>query len=222
MIRVNLLPIKQARRRSAGRSQLIIFAVLIFLQLATMSVLYMTRADDLGRLEATARQYRSEVDAAKKEVADVQNIESDARRLSEQLAVLTNLEKSRIGPVKMLDELQAMLSRPRNEEDRFAQLQKDWNVEWDTRRLWIQDFSEKERKFDLKGFAGNADDVAEFLQRLTTAEHFGNVQLDVVETTGARGAREGSRMVSFRITGDVSYIGFGSEAAEADAAKKGS
>lgn len=219
MIRVNLLPIKQARRRSAGRSQLVVFAVLLFLLVATMGILYMTRADELGRLQETEARFRAEVAAAEKEVADVRSIEADAERLASQLKVLTDLEESRIGPVKMLDELQAMLSPPRNEEDRFAQLQRDWNVEWDTRRLWVQDFSENNRKFDLQGFAGNADDVAEFLQRLTTAKHFGNVQLDIVETTGGggRGAPAGAaRMVRFRLTGDVSYVGFGAES-DADA-----
>ena len=104
----------------------------------------------------------------------------------------------------MLDEIQAMLSPYRNEEDRVNQLRRDWNVDWDTRRLWVQDFSEAEGEFSLNGFAGTADDVAEFLQRMTTAYHFDNVQLDVVERMG----RERDSLVRFRIYGELSYTGF--------------
>ena len=203
MIRVNLLPIRQARRRSAGKTQLVVFAALIVLEVVVIFGLWGIANADLTRIKNQVAQYEQEVAAAKEEVKDAQQLEQQKEQLTKQLAVLDQLEAARSGPVRVLDELQAIMSPPRNEEDRFAQLQKNWNVDWDPRRLWIESLSENNGKFDLNGNAVSADDVAEFLQRLTTAEHFTNVQLDVVQAQNT----DGADTVSFRIHGNINYAG---------------
>ncbi|RAL20949.1 hypothetical protein DL240_14860 [Lujinxingia litoralis] len=210
MIRVNLLPIKQARRRSAGRTQLLLFAGLLIAELVILFVFYLVESEKLDTRQTEVTGLQREVSAIENEVADARTLEKEAEALDAQLAVLNELEARRIGPVRMLDEVQAMLSPPRNEEERVAQLRRDWNVEWDTRRLWIESFTEGEGAFSLEGMAGTADDVAEFLQRMTTARHFNNVQLEYVETASSAG-RSGAgamRMVRFRIFGELSYIGY--------------
>ncbi len=204
MIRVNLLPIKQARRRSAGKVQLWMFAAVIITELLVLGLLWFIAESDLDREKQKVEQYRQDVAAAREAVKDAQQLEAQKQQLQQQLSVLAKLEAQRSGPVRVLDELQAMLSPPRNEEDRFAQLQKNWNVDWDTRRLYLESVVEKGGKFTMSGTAVNADDVAEFLQRLTTAEHFKNVQLDVVQ---AQNRKDSARTVSFTIHGQISYAG---------------
>lgn len=205
MIRVNLLPIKQARRRSQARMQLLLFAGLIVVQVIVLFAAYAIVNEEREEKRAQVEELRSEVRAIEQEVAGAEQLEAEAAALAEQLRVLSELEARRIGPVRMLDEVQAMLSPPRDEEDRVNQLRRDWNVEWDTRRLWVESFEEGEGTFTLSGFAGNPDDVAEFLQRMTTAFYFDDVQLDFVERTRQR---DSAQLVQFRIFGDLSYTGF--------------
>lgn len=218
MIRVNLLPIKQARKRSAGRAQLIIFATLLLVEILVLGFLYFTKADELEKSQASVAQHHAEVNKAKADVSDHARLEEEAAVLAEQLAVLDGLEKGASGPVRLFDELQGILSAPRNEEDRFAQMQRKWLVEWDTRRLWLEKFTDKEKKVELEGFAANADDVAEFLQRLTTARHFTDVQLDYVQAVsdsrGSRASKETTRLVQFRITANITYQAMVSEPPE--------
>lgn len=208
MIRVNLLPIKQARKRSAGRTQLIVFALLILIEIVVLGFLYGTTADELKTSQARVAEHTREVKKAESDVSDHARLEAEAEALATQLAVLDELEQNRTGPVRVFDELQGILSAPRNEEDRFAQMQRKWLVEWDTRRLWLEKFTDKEKKVELEGFAGNADDVAEFLQRLTTASHFNDVQLDYIQAvsgSGSGSSKEGTRLVRFRITANITY-----------------
>lgn len=207
MIRVNLLPIRQARRRSAGKTQLFVFAGLIALEVLVVLLLWVVAESELDRASGLVVQYEADVAAAKEEVKDAQQLEAEKEQLTKQLAVLERLEAQRSGPVRVLDEFQAIMSPPRSEEDRFAQLQKNWNVDWDPRRLWIEQLSEKEGKFTLEGNAVNADDVAEFLQRLTTAEYFTDVQLDVVEAEGRGKGTDGTPLVSFKLFGTIDYAG---------------
>ena len=203
MIRVNLLPIKKARRRSAARTQLIIFALLIVAEIGVFVVWHMAESGRLEDLEQEVSRNQREVKEAEKAVKSAKVLEQKAKDLEQQVEILEQLEKKRTGPVRVLDEVQAMLSPPRNEEDRHAQSRKNWNVEWDTRRLWLGNFSEQNGQFELTGSAVNADDVAEFLERLTSAKHFYDVQLDFVRASGKN--RTETRLVEFRVTGKLSY-----------------
>lgn len=217
MIRVNLLPIKQARRRTAGIKQLVVFGGLIALELLVVAVLWLNTEAQLSKLKEDVATNERDVQAAQAEVKDAEQLQKDRDALTQQLKVLDDLERQRSGPVRVLDELQTMVSPPRNEEDRFAQLRKNWNVEWDTRRLWIESFKETNGDFVLQGGAVNADDVAEFLHRLATGEFFYNVELDVV-TAVIKGGTEGDRTVTFDLRGKVAYTGKPAPGAEPQAA----
>ena len=159
MIRVNLLPYRQQRKRSAGKAQLAVFAGVIVLEVVVLFALYMIKTSELDKQKTLVADYEREVAAAKAEVKDAKQLEALKDQLQKQLSVLDRLEAQRSGPVRVLDEFQAIMSPPRNEEDRFNQLQKNWNVDWDPRRLWIEELSEKNGNFSMTGGAVNADDA---------------------------------------------------------------
>lgn len=208
MIRVNLLPIKKARRRSAARNQLLLFAALILVELAVCTVIYLSVSNRLESLKAELNRNQQLVQQAEEAEADAIALDERQQKLAQQLEVLQDLEGARTGPVRMLDELQAMLSPPRSTEEGYAQARRNWNTEWDTRRLWVQSLKESGEGFEMTGYAVNADDVAEFLQRLTTANYVFDIQLDYVKATnpGGGGGATG-RMVEFHVVGGLSYTG---------------
>jgi type IV pilus assembly protein PilN len=212
MIRVNLLPIKQARRRSQGRVQLLLFAGVVVVEVAILATAFFIINDQLEDQQERVQELRATVSELEQDAADVEQLQQQAQVYIGQLQVLSDLEARRIGPVRMLDEMQAMLSAPRDQEDRVAQLRRDWNVEWDTRRLWVDRFSEDESGFVLDGHAGNADDVAEFLHRMNTAVYFNNVELDYV----TRQSRDDQDLVQFHLFGELSYTGFDDGRSSAD------
>ncbi|GEM_PF-872630 len=203
MIRVNLLPIRQARRRSEGKTQLFVFAALLGVVLLACAVTYGFASADLDRTTKNVVQFTKDVAAAKKEVADATKLEKKKNVFLKKLAVLDRLESDRTGPVKMLDEFQSVLSPPRNEEDRFAKIKKNWDVEWDTRRVWIDSMEEKSGSFTMKGGAADSNDVAEFLRRMISTKHFKNVELDFVQTK--ENGNDGGRFVEFSIFGKIIY-----------------
>lgn len=201
MIRVNLLPIKQARRRSAGRVQLILCAGLILLEIAVFAIVWMAEASQLEDIEAEVSHNQEEVEKVEEDVERAEKLEKEKKELENQVSILNELEAKRTGPVRVLDELLVMLTPPRDEEARHVQAGKDWNVEWDPRRLWIETLEESDGDFEMSGMALNADDVAEFLERLSSGDHFSNIELDVVQSV----EEDDVRLVEFRITGDLSY-----------------
>lgn len=205
MIRINLLPVDQDEVLAQGRIQLLLFLAALLAWGVILFLFYMSTQSELDDLNAKVQRVQQQVTQAEKAVSDADALNAQAEQLKQQLSVLEELKQKRTGPVKVLDELQEIMSQPRNEEARFEQLQCNWNVEWDTRRLWIETFQEQEGgRFDLVGSAASADDVAEFLQRMSTARHFSNIELDFVK---AAGGRDGAGYVDFHIMGDLSYKG---------------
>jgi Tfp pilus assembly protein PilN len=203
MIRVNLLPIKKARRRSEGRTQLIVFVTLILLECALMAVMYMNLANEVDELKEEVAVNQREVTKAENELKSTKVLEAKQAEQQKQLDILRELEKKRTGPVRVLDELQAVLSPPRNQQERHARTRMHWNVEWDTRRLWLETWSEEGGAFQMTGVALNADDVAEFLERLTSARYFDDILLEFVKAKSGGG--DTVDLVEFSITGKLSY-----------------
>ena len=226
MIRINLLPVSDEDRISQARIQLLLFIGLLVIEAIVLFLIYASNSSEIEELDKELNKKRAVVAQIKKDVQDADALKKETEKLEKQLDVLNQLKQKRSGKQKAAYEMQSMMSPPRDEEDRFAQLQKNWNVEWDTRRLWINTLTESAGVFELEGGAVNADDVAEFLQRLNTAEHFYDIQLDIVQakqdSSGkGRGATK-VRYVTFKLAGKISYQGKSKEAPPAPpAGKKG-
>jgi|SRR5690554_200664 len=203
MIRVNLLPIKKARRRSEGRTQMVVFVGLVLLQCVLLAVVYLDLSSQVDDLKQEVAVNQREVAEAEKELESTKVLEAKQLEQQQQVDILKELEEKRTGPVRLLDELQAVLSPPRNEAERHARARMNWNVDWDTRRLWVESWSEANGSFQMTGRALNADDVAEYLERLTSARYFGNIKLNFVKAVPA--TKENVDLVDFSITGSLLY-----------------
>ncbi len=221
MIRINLLPVSDGDRLAQGRLHLIIFAGVLLMVAALLGLIFMATNSELEELTKRRDEGRAEVQRMDRDAKEIKALNDEASQLEKQLAILAELKGGRTGPVRMLDELKSMLNPPRNEEDRFAQLQKNWNVEWDPKRLWLASFAEEGAKkggkpeFSLEGSAINHDDVAEFLQRLNTAEHFYDIKLDEVVSSPVKMGQKEVPRVNFKLKGKLSYLGKSKEQAQA-------
>lgn len=203
MIRINLLPIKKARRRSEGRAQLILFAAVVAVLCAVMALIYFNATSELDRLRDEVAKNQREVAEAEKELESTKVLEAKQAEQQKQVDILKELEQKRTGPVRLLDEVQAILSPPRNEAERHARARMDWNVEWDTRRLWLESWGEQGGEFQMSGMALNADDVAEFLERLHSAEFFEEITLSFVKAVSR--SSDSVDLVDFSLSGKLSY-----------------
>src|SRR5699024_8437516 len=120
MIRVNLLPVKKARRRSEGRTQLILFVALILAECVILGLFYMNASSQVSDLKAQVAESQREVKKAEEQVESTKVLEAKKAEQQKQVDILRRLEEKRTGPVRVLDELQAVLSPPRNEQERHA------------------------------------------------------------------------------------------------------
>ena len=166
MIRINLLPIKQARKRQYGQQQLILFLFLLILEGAVLYTVLGSKREERDRLA-------EEVETARGELAEVNELQGQIDQLSGQLAdlilvgeMLEDLQANRVGPVGPLQELQYILNMWDSARTRAEQETQGWHTNMDPRRVWLNSISVSSSSFSVSGLGRTGEDVAEFLLRL--------------------------------------------------------
>jgi len=219
MIRINLLPIKQDRRREAGRNQVIIAFFVLALEAAVFFVIHTNITEKIKEQQNKNQNEQAEVERLKRGIQDQPQILSEIARFEKRQAAIQSLKDGRVGPVYVMLELSKILSkggRPQIDNARYQEMiQTDptagYNPDWDFRRLWITEFKEHERMIEIDGQGVTHEDVAEFLRRINLSDFF--VSSELVSTNLSAAQMETAQNVKkvaedavhFKLKGQVRY-----------------
>jgi len=179
MIRINLLPVGETAR-VAGRRQDIALGVLAVGGLAL--ALVGAHGWQKARLFAANRALRNvtqELQAIQGPYTDVQKLEAQKGELREKLRVIGQLERKKVGPVRIL----AGLSDATPE------------------KLWLTEFADMGGTLKLTGLGVDEQTVADFMRRLGTLSFFRTVDLD--ETSQV--TQDGAKVKKFVIRAQLDY-----------------
>jgi len=183
MIRINLLPVKAARRRESGQRQVLFGAVVILAALAGVVLFHGWAAAQLTQQQRNLQRVRGEIEQLKKDVGDYDDIKRQRDDLHRQKEAIKKLESARKGPVYLMRELSDILTKGKGPTFDKAQyeetLRRDPNAGinqgWEPKRAWIISYAEKGGQVSIKGGAKSDEDVAEFLKRLKLSAFFSDV-----------------------------------------------
>ena len=204
MIRINLLPVKEAQRRASGVQLLLVFAALILVEIAVLFYISSEYQSELRQHQAQNAQIEAEINKISTATKQIEELKPKRQALEAQRQILLNLIEGKTGPVKMLDELALMLTPIDDPVQKVAMKARGWTADWDPTRLWIENFVEDEREVKLQGMARSNDDLAELLKRLNTSRHFHDVRLNVSEVVTVAEVG-GAKVVSFDISAVTLY-----------------
>jgi type IV pilus assembly protein PilN len=144
MIKINLLPVRQVKKREAGKQILVLYAVLLLGALLGNWFWWSSRDDAKAELANKVRATDAKIKELEKIIGEVNNINNRKKELEEKLAVLNELRKGRSGPVRILDAL----------------------AEATPKKVWLREFDEKGGQVKLSGTAFSHEDVAELMRGL--------------------------------------------------------
>jgi type IV pilus assembly protein PilN len=144
MIKINLLPVRQVKKREAGKQILVLYAVLLFGALLGNWFWWSSRDSAKADLVNKVRATDAKIKELEKIIGEVNNINKRKKELEEKLSVLNELRKGRSGPVRILDAL----------------------VEATPKKVWLKEFDEKNGQVKLTGTAFSHEDVAELMRGL--------------------------------------------------------
>jgi len=159
MIRINLLPVKQAAQAERQRQELT-RAGLALLLLAILGVaIRVQQGRELSAAETRIGELEDALKALDSQVRDVNDLDSKKKALDAKLKVIADLGRKRVGPVAVMNDL--------------ARATPD--------RVWLTDFTETGGAATITGLAVDNQIVAEFLRNTSMSPYFTTV--DLVETT---------------------------------------
>lgn len=186
MIKINLLAQKKrAERSDVSQVWLAVVMVVVLAEVAALFVLHSFKAEELTQQERRNAELTSQIEQAKKNVANHEQVKADLALLRAREEAIQKLQSGRSGPTAILMELARILTPGRGpsvDPDRLAQLRRDnplsvFNPNWDSRRLWLTGYVEAQRKLKIDGKARDGEDVSELARRLNLSSYFYDVNL---------------------------------------------
>lgn len=204
MIRINLLPVREAEKKKSGRQLVVLGIVLLLAQAAVLFFIQSEAENTLATVKLDNKAIKKKIDNLKKKTSAVADLQRQTAELEQQKAVLDALIEGQSGPVKVLDELSRMLTPIEDPKLKLEVQQRGWNPDWDPRRIWIDEFLEEQRGVKITGHARTNEDLAEFLQRLGSSRHFVKVQINQSVAT-VKSHLNNAEMVQFDLNALVIY-----------------
>lgn len=161
MIRINLLPVRAARKKESVRFQLTVAGLITFFVFSLALAGYFTLRGEASALSDDITRGNQELEELKKKIGELSKIKEQKRIVEEKLKIIDNLEAARTGPVKLF----------KNISDAIPE------------RAWLQSMKDDGVLVVLQGFASDDEAVAEFMRRLQRVREQGVVELEVAQRT---------------------------------------
>lgn len=160
MIKINLLPFREARRRENIRRQISIFFLTVLLAITAMGYFQYTKINELNNLKENQTKLQKKLKKYQKIIKRVNELNKIISEYQNKLKIINELESKKTGPVHMLDEI--AMAIPRN-------------------KLWLTYLSESKGILTLKGTAKNNEVVADFMKNLEKSHFFKTVDLKGIQ-----------------------------------------
>jgi type IV pilus assembly protein PilN len=211
LIRINLLPVKAAKRRESGQRQLLFGVVMVSATIASIIVFHGMQVSHLNEMKSHNQQLSRDIAKLKSEIGDYDLVRAQRDELIRQRDAIKRLQANRSGPTFLMRELSDILTPGKgptfNKEQYEEQLKRDpsagFNPNWDTRRAWLISYAESNHTVKIKGAAKSDEDVAEFLKRLKLSAFFSEVYWQ--QTQPESDTKLNVSYVTFDVTCKVNY-----------------
>lgn len=210
MIRINLLPQSgRAQASEAGQGWLIVLMVLVAMEVVGCLVFYSFKQEELDDWQQKNQTVEGQIKLSKQKVKNHREIKDKLEQLRSREEAIAKLQSARTGPTAVLLEVARMLTRGRGpsiDPDKLEKVKNDnplamYNPSWDSRRLWLTSFDEKDRTVTLVGVARDGEDVSELAKRMNLSTYFHDVRL----LPAKRRSGEQSDWVGFQLEARARY-----------------
>jgi type IV pilus assembly protein PilN len=174
MLEVNLLPVREVRKRAEARQTVLQLALVLALTVCAIAALHTRLVTDMGRVEGRIQQMEKDIARFKPQLEQVEAFKKKKSELEKKIDVIDGLDRQRRGPVRLLAEL----------ADHIPQ------------RAWLTSLETSGGTIKLEGESLDNELVALFLRDLGSSSYFQEVDLEATKLNAAKG---GLKLVSFEV-----------------------
>jgi type IV pilus assembly protein PilN len=174
MIQINLLPVREAKRKADVKQNVLELVLLLIVVAAVIGFVHADLTVDIGTTEHRIAQMQTDIDKFKPQLDQVAAFRAKKAELQKKIDVIAGLDRARRGPVRVMDELATHTPE----------------------RLWLDAIKTNGRQIEISGQSLDNELVATFLGALGDSKYFANVDLNSTELGNGP---EGLKVVKFKI-----------------------
>lgn len=179
MIKINLLPTKQAKKKESTYLQLGVAGGALLLALIIAVFLNQMVQRKLDNEQVVINDLNAKLNKLKSVIDKVEDYKKEKADLESKISAIKQLNAQRSGPVKFLAEFSSILPE----------------------RAWVTGFKETEKQMTLEGVAADGPTVTTFVDNLRASKFFSNIELLRVEQV----TEKGQNRQKFYINCSVNY-----------------
>jgi len=180
MIRINLLPVRAIKKKESTRQMFSVLFLSIGLLIVLIVFFHLSQLREISALDAQNAAYNEEIKRLRLDIKDVNKFKAERDDYQRRLNKIHDLQRAKIGPVRVLDELSMALPG----------------------KLWLTSLREKDGKMELKGIAMDNPTIAQFMTNLEKTGVIKNVELVVSQQL----ERKDLKLKEFTVTCQVLYV----------------
>ena len=167
MIKINLLPVRAAKKKETAIQQIAIFCISVGVVAAVVISMYLIKQVQISSTKGDIATAKTKISELKTKIGKLEELKTLKDQVKKKLDVLTQLRKNKTGPAQRL----ATLSDITPEQ------------------LWLTGYTKNGFNVKITGVAFSEELIATFMRRIEATTDFMGVELVVSEQLNSGGTK---------------------------------
>lgn len=168
MIKINLLPYREKKKKENLQRQIVILSGTLVLFLLIIVAVHLFFSVSISGMETKIREAEARLVVLNKKVGDIEGFKRDKKELEQKLGVINSLERNRLFPVRVLDELNLLVP---------------------SKEAWLEKITQTGQELRIEGVARDNGTVARFMKRVEKAGFVQSVELVISKEREVAGVK---------------------------------
>ncbi len=156
MLRINLLPIRQLKKRAKARNQIIGFAALLVFLCLILGIIGLLQNNAINNIETSIATLKKDTKKLAPTLTKMKELEKSRDGLKNKVRIIRKLKKESAITVHILDEVARKV---------------------DSKRMWLRSLKQQGTSLSLTGIALDERTVAQFMDALLDSPYIVDVNL---------------------------------------------
>ena len=161
MIKINLLPIRAAKKKETAIQQLVIAGIVVVLIALVVTSLYVVKRVQIAAAKDGISSANDKIKELETKIGKLNELKTLKEQVKKKLDVLSQLRKNKTGPAQRLASLSDLTPE----------------------QLWLTNYSEAGQDVKISGIASTEELIAQFMKALEASHDFMAIELVVSEQT---------------------------------------
>ncbi len=182
MLRINLLPIRQLKKRAHAFKQITLALIGLGCVLLVLGAVSFYQKNNIKQTQQSIQKLEEKKKTYQKTLDKIAELKKNTEELNRRITVINNLRKSSSVTVHILDEVTNRI---------------------DNERVWLTSLSQQNTTLNLIGVALDNESIAQFMDSLKDSEYIDTVSLGQSTLKSV----SGRNLKSFNLTCSINQLG---------------